>query len=512
MKKYRDQYLTFFLVSLVFASPLFGQSGTAFQDRTQYEEARQTMTAQDEEMSLGSSIVLSDAEKRLDQRLASIQRKKLDAYQANHFFPPARYFYQSQSHMEKDELYPIFKKMPKGGVHHMHSIALGDVDWVIAEAIRQENCYVYWGESTAQHPKGELRFYARGEEPAGFVKVSTLNKGMPDFQAQLRALMTMDANLDTDSTDIWREFEHYFGCVYNFVHYQPVYKAYYEQAYRDLLEDGIQHIEVRMSMLPLYSFDQPDGYFSVDTTMTYQREILKKLQKEYPNFTLKLIYTNLRFLPNPVIEADLVQAYELRQRFPDLVDGYDLVAEEDAGKPTLSFLDIFLQIDSLNKAYGKDMPLFLHDGESNWASNDNLIDAVLLGSKRIGHGFNLFRYPVLWERIKQENICLEICPLSNQILGYVRDLRNHPASMYLKLGIPISISSDDPAPFDYEGVTPDYWSIFYAWELNLKQLKQLCKNALIYSALEEDDKQKAMQAWEKDWNAFVDWANEALEE
>ncbi|MEM7370542.1 MAG: hypothetical protein AAF587_18165 [Bacteroidota bacterium] len=479
-------------------------------DKTQYSESRQLLLSQDQAGSLGADVRLSKEEQLLNQRLRQIQREKLNDYQANHFFPPARYFYASRDHMEQDELFRIFRRMPKGGVHHMHSIALGDVDWVIAEALKQENCYVYWGPTTPQHPKGAMRFFRAGTAPAGYVKAQTLNKGIPNFQEQMREFLTLDMQTDADSTDIWKEFEHYFGCVYNFVHYQAIYKAYYEQAYRDLLEDGIQHIEVRMSMLPLYSLDKPDGYYPVDSTMVYQQQILESLQGEYPNFTLKLIYTNLRFLPAPVIQDDLIQAYELRQRFPDLVEGYDLVAEEDAGRPTIEFLDIFLTIDSLNQAYGRDMPLFLHDGESNWVSNNNLIDAVLLGSKRIGHAFNLFRYPVLWDRIKSEGICLEICPLSNQILGYIRDLRNHPASLYLKLGLPISISSDDPAPFDYTGVTPDYWAIFYAWELDLKHLKQLCKNALIYSALNDAAKQQALENWEKEWKAFVMWANAEL--
>ncbi len=30
------------------------------------------------------------------------------------------------------------------------------------------------------------------------------------------------------------------------------------------------------------------------------------------------------------------------------------------------------------------------------------------------------------EIIKQENICLEINPISNQILQYVKDMRMHP--------------------------------------------------------------------------------------
>jgi adenosine deaminase CECR1 len=243
--------------------------------------------------------------------------------------------------------------------------------------------------------------------------------------------------------------------------------------------------------------------------MVYQ-QVLRELQVQHPEVSLSLIYTSLRWFSPSFIRADLIRAYEIRQKFPDLITGYDLVGEEDGGRPTLDFLDTWLLIDSLNAVYGRPMDLYLHDGESNWLSNDNLYDAVLLNSRRIGHAFNLYRFPSLWDEIKARDICLEICPLSNQILGYVRDLRNHPGLLYLKLGLPITISSDDPAPFGYEGVTPDFWAIFLAWELDLPQLKLLCRNSLQYSSLDPAAKAQALATWEKSWDSFVNWANAQL--
>lgn len=504
-----------FCLSCIFLrlSPMMAQHASPPLDKQSYLEARRALVKQDQAQNIAASMPLSAAEERLDATLRKIQRQELTRFKNEHFFPPARYFFDSKEYMEKDKLFHIFKRMPKGAIHHVHSVALGQVEWVMEEAFRQEHCYVYWGptQKESRLPKGMIRFFKPSEVPAGFVKASTLKKGIPDFQEQWYDLLTLSSHTDGDSVDIWEEFEHYFGCIYQFVQYKPVYKRYYEAAYRTLLEDGIHHIEARMGMLPLYDLEKPGGYYTVDSSMVYQREILQSLRQEYPNFTLRIIYTNVRFLPNPAIQKDLIKAYQLRNRHPDLIAGYDLVAEEDAGRPTVDMLDVWLSMDSLNQVYGREMPLFLHDGESNWMSNDNLFDAILLQSKRIGHAYNLYRYPVLWEKIKEHEICLEICPLSNQILGYVRDLRNHPAALYLKLGLPISISSDDPATFDYEGVTPDYWSIFYAWELDLRQMKQLCKNGLLYSTLDKEEKERAILQWEKDWEAFVDWANEELD-
>jgi adenosine deaminase len=51
----------------------------------------------------------------------------------------------------------------------------------------------------------------------------------------------------------------------------------------------------------------------------------------------------------------------------------------------------------------------------------------------------------------------------------------------LARGVPVSINSDDPGYWDYYGVTLDYAWVTLAWELDLKDLKKLCLNAIKYS-------------------------------
>lgn len=91
--------------------------------------------------------------------------------------------------------------------------------------------------------------------------------------------------------------------------------------------------------------------------------------------------------------------------------------------------------------------------------NTNLFDVILLDTKRIGHGLNLNFHSYLLDVVKQKKICIEISPLSNQILQYVNDIRLHPAKTFLNYGIPITISSDDPGFFGYNGVSYDYYAL-----------------------------------------------------
>ena len=129
---------------------------------------------------------------------------------------------------------------------------------------------------------------------------------------------------------------------------------------------------------------------------------------------------------------------------------------------------------------------------------------MLLGTKRIGHGFQLFLHPHLQTIVKERDICIEACPVSNLLLGYTTDLRNHPVRYMLSKGIQASISSDDPGFFGYEGVTMDYVVAFAAWELSIRDLKKLSLNGIQYSSLNESQKEHLRErVFPGQWQEFI---------
>lgn len=150
------------------------------------------------------------------------------------------------------------------------------------------------------------------------------------------------------------------------------------------------------------------------------------------------------------------------------------------------------------------MKLYVHGGESINASNENLIDAYLLGASRVGHGLNLYRYPDLHARFVKDEICLEVCPISNQRLGYTRDVRSHPATEYLRTGMAISLCSDDPSYMENETLTDDFFAAVVCWDLNLEDLKQLGINSIMYSGLEDKAKFASLRAYNRMWNEFIE--------
>ena len=471
----------------------------------EYAAQRKNLFMKDSVLSFSASLKLSAKEEAVNQKLITLRNQMIAYYDSIHFFPPSRNFYKSRDHIYTTPLFKILKQMPKGGILHFHPAAGVSYRWLIQQALKEPDCYVYWQQGNKQFLEGQIHFYKTGEAPNGFYPIKLLHDSISNFSDQLYKLLTFDESIKRDSVDVWREFEKRFDRIGGFVSYKPVYEKYLVSMFDTLIADGIQHVELREHLSsPMYDLQHQKGILEPDSIVYYFQRAVEKVRAKEPAFTATLIYTNIRFQPIDVIRTDFIKAFALRKKYPLIIKGYDLVAHEDAGNPTDYYRSIWLMRDSLSKVYGVDMPLYFHAGESSRQHVQNLYDAALLKSPRIGHGFNLSFFPSIEEQVKKQNICIEVCPLSNQILGYIDDLRMHPAHSWIRHGIPISISPDDQGLFDYTGVTPDFWSIFLAWELNLRDLKKLCMNSILYSSLTKKEKEKALAVWQKKWEQFIE--------
>jgi aminodeoxyfutalosine deaminase len=96
----------------------------------------------------------------------------------------------------------------------------------------------------------------------------------------------------------------------------------------------------------------------------------------------------------------------------------------------------------------------MHAGEVG--GPEKIREAIeLLGAERIGHGIAAINDPQLMDLLAERKIPLEICPASNmKTAALARQLRredarieDHPLPKLLRHGIPIVLSTDDPAMF-----------------------------------------------------------------
>jgi aminodeoxyfutalosine deaminase len=95
-----------------------------------------------------------------------------------------------------------------------------------------------------------------------------------------------------------------------------------------------------------------------------------------------------------------------------------------------------------------------HAGEvAGPASIRGALDA--LGADRLRHGIRAVDDPELVEELREREIVLDVCPVSNVRTGAVPSLGEHPLCELLQAGVLCSISTDDPAMFDTD-LTREY--------------------------------------------------------
>ena len=106
--------------------------------------------------------------------------------------------------------------------------------------------------------------------------------------------------------------------------------------------------------------------------------------------------------------------------------------------------------------YARDHGIHLvcHAGEIG--GPEQIKDAIdVLGAERIGHGIAAIRSTALMNNLAEHKIPLEICPTSNlrtnaldiQLNSSNVSLCQHPLPRFFRQGIPVLISTDDPAMF-----------------------------------------------------------------
>lgn len=452
---------------------------------------------------IGGNIKLTAKEIEANKIILTAKQDELAyAYKSESDFLPSQHFFRAKSKIEDSKVFGIIKKLPKGGSLHTHLLAGVSVDFIMKNFVNMPNLY-----GCVINETFKLKFFPENHQDNNYSwkSVEEYRREDKDFEKWLRTQLTVEVDDPThvyvSPETIWHKFKNTFTTLYDLVAFRPVFEQYVTQLLKELLDDNVVYTELRGTFMPLYELDgtvyDQHKFFEIFINT------VDKFKADNPRFLgARYIHSIYRGVTPAVLRAGLNELLEIQKQFPQFIIGFDFVGYEEEGYQLVDFHEELLDVSDKLK-------FFFHAGETNWYGHTdmNLIDAVLLNTSRIGHGFALTKHPDVLEMAQERNIAVEVCPISNQVLMLHRDPRSHPAVHLLANGFPIVICNDDPAVWDASGLSYD-WYVFYmamtSADSGIETLKQLAFYSIKYSGMTDEDKNTAIDKWTEDWKRFID--------
>ena len=473
-------------------------------------------------------------------------------------YHPGMVYRLGQERIQTTKLWEIVKRMPKGALLHAHYDAMVDVDWLVNQALATEGMAILAEQSMFSpdaRRAGSFRFkYSKqllseatsiwdsGYQPKQLAPLQQMAESFPDgglhgFKAWLRerGTITLEESLESHlgQDDIWAKFTSCFPILNSMLSYEPIFRASVQRILSELMNDGIRWVDFRIAFVFQYQRE-----FSEEPETGYHEffqafgEEVKKFQATGAGRNFwgsRFIWTTLRRFENKEIMESMKQCIAAKTAYPDLIAGFDLVGQEELGRSLADLTPLFFWFRKKCLESGVAIPFFFHAGECLGDGDDtdhNLFDAILLGTRRIGHGFSLYKHPLLVEMVKQRKILIEVCPISNEVLRLTSSIKSHPVPALIARGVDVALCNDDPAILGHgmNGLAHDFWQALQGWDnLGLEGLGSLAENSVRYAAYAPDQTTKEwnkdvkdgifgdgvrasrLREWTSEWNKFCEW-------
>jgi adenosine deaminase len=126
-----------------------------------------------------------------------------------------------------------------------------------------------------------------------------------------------------------------------------------------------------------------------------------------------------------------------------------------------------------------------------------------LGCERIGHGVRANEDPVLVAYLKEHQIPLELCVVSNVRTRVCESVESHPIRQYYNEGLMVTVNSDDPVMFNTT-LTHEYLMLAQHLNFAINDLRQLTLNGIDAAFLSEKEKASMKAKFEREWHNLLE--------
>ena len=288
--------------------------------------------------------------------------------------------------------------------------------------MRLRDC-VLTDEFLRETPKAELHIHIEGSlEPEMMFEIAARNG------IRLRYGSVQEVREAYDFTDLQSFLDLYYEGTRVLLYERDFYELTWAFLQK-VSSQGVRHVEI---------FFDPQAHtdrgVDLETVVAGLRRALRDGERRL-GISSHLILCFLRHLSAEEATETLRQALP----FKEWIVGVGLDSSE-VGHPPEDFKAVFEEAGR----YG--FRRVAHAGEEG---PPEYIRQALddLGAVRIDHGVRCVEDPELVRRLREEQVPLTVCPLSNVRLRVFPSLQEHPVKRMLREGLCVTINSDDPAYF-----------------------------------------------------------------
>lgn len=314
-------------------------------------------------------------------------------------------------------------------------------------------------------PKAELHLHLEGSlEPELMFKLAKRNNTPLPFKS------VEDVKKAYQFNDLQSFLDIYYQAAGVLRQEEDFYDLTWEYLQR-CHDENIRHVEV--------FFDpqtHTDRGINFDTVINGIHRALKDAEKSL-FISSHLIMCFLRHLS----ENEASKTLELALKHKDKIIAVGLDSAEK-GHPPEKFQRVF------QNAIQEGFLTVAHAGEEG--PSEYIWQAIeMLKVKRVDHGVRCLEDELLVKHLKERQIPLTVCPLSNIKLKVFQKLQDHNLKKLMERGLLVTINSDDPSYFGGY-LNENYLQTQKALELTKQEVSQLAINSFKSSFLSEDQKNK----------------------
>lgn len=316
-------------------------------------------------------------------------------------------------------------------------------------------------------PKAELHIHIEGSlEPELMFEIAERNG------VALRYASVEEARRAYSFSDLQSFLDLYYEGMQVLLHEQDFYDLTWAYLQR-ISSQNVRHTEI---------FFDPQAHtgrgVSFETAITGIHRALVDAERQL-GISSKLIMCFLRHLSAEEAMETLLASLPFREWLVGV--GLD---SSELGHPPEDFKAVF------DEAREHGLLTVAHAGEEGppeyiWQALDDL------KVSRIDHGVRCVEDPKLVERLREEQIPLTVCPLSNVKLRVFDSIQDHDLKQMLDLGLCVTVNSDDPAYFGGY-VDENFHAVQEGLHLSRDDLYRLVRNSFQASFLGAERKQRLL--------------------